>query len=113
MMEMEEMIEDLLAKMDANQEKAEANHKELLARLEDDRQVKRRFLKEMMQIMDTSHKEIMAEIKPGRDMETMACQEVEARQEEEEPTSMDRKPEVAEWREEPVPRRYSDSSQRT
>jgi hypothetical protein len=37
---------------------------------EDDRQAQRRFLKEMMQMMDTSHKEIMAEIKPERDMET-------------------------------------------
>jgi hypothetical protein len=34
--------------------------------------------------------------------ETMACQEMEARQEEEEPSSVDRKPEVAEQREVPV-----------
>jgi hypothetical protein len=34
--------------------------------------------------------------------ETMACQEIEARQEEEEPTSVDRKPEVAQQREVPV-----------
>jgi hypothetical protein len=56
----------------------------------------------MMQIMDTSHKEIMAEIKPGRDMEMMAFEEMEACQEEEEPTSVDRKPEVAQQREEEV-----------
>jgi hypothetical protein len=33
-------------------------------------------MKEMMQIMDTSHKEIMAETKLGRDMEMMACREI-------------------------------------
>jgi hypothetical protein len=37
----------------------------------------------------------MAEIKPGRDIETMAYQEMEARLEKEEPASVDRKPEVA------------------
>jgi hypothetical protein len=36
------------------------------------------------------------------DEKTMACQEMEARQEEEEPSSVDRKPEVAEQREVPV-----------
>jgi hypothetical protein len=61
--------------MDANQAKADAEWKAWRKR------------------MDTSHKEIMAEIKPGGDMETMAYQDMEARQEEE-PTSVDRKPEV-------------------
>jgi hypothetical protein len=68
--------------------------------LEDDRQAERRFLKEMMQIMDTSHKEIMAEIKPGRNMETIACQEMEAHPEEEKPASVDMEPEAAEQQEE-------------
>jgi hypothetical protein len=113
-MDIQQMIERLLtaqeemranqakaeAKLDAYQEKAEIGHKESLSRLEDDRQAEQRFLKDMMQLMDTSHKEIMAEIKPRRDMETMACQEMEARLEE--PTSVDRKPEVAQQREAPV-----------
>jgi 3-dehydroquinate synthetase len=60
--DMQRIIE-MLAKIDAYQEKAEISHKEFLARLEDDRQAELRFLKEMMQ-MDTGHMEIMAEIKP-------------------------------------------------
>jgi hypothetical protein len=40
--------EDFTAKLDANQEKAEIGHRELLARLEDDRQANRRELKETM-----------------------------------------------------------------
>jgi hypothetical protein len=96
---------DFLSKMEANRKKEndemEADHKELLARLEDDRQAKRRFMKEMMQMMDTSYKEIMAEIKPGRNMETIACQEMEAHPEEEKPASVDMKSEAAE-REVPV-----------
>jgi peroxiredoxin family protein len=53
--------------------------------------------------MDASHKEMVAEIKPERDVETMACQETtEVRIEEEKLTSVDRKPEVAEQREVPV-----------
>jgi hypothetical protein len=103
-MDMEKFFERLTAKMDANQAKAEtdreADHKELLARLEDDRQAERRFLKEMMQIMDTSHKEVMAEIEPGRNMETIVCQEMGAHPEEEKPASVDRKPEAAEHQEE-------------
>jgi peroxiredoxin family protein len=104
MMEIEKVFECLLAKMDANQEKAEIGHKEFLARLEDDRQADGRELKEMMmKMMDTSHKEMVTETKPERDMETMACQETtEAHLEEEEMTSLDRKPEVAEQREVPV-----------
>jgi hypothetical protein len=84
--------------------------------LEYNRQAEQRFLKEMMQIMDTSHKEIMAETKPRRNMdmmacreiteahleekETMACQEMEAHPEEK-LTSVDRKPEAAEERQVP------------
>jgi hypothetical protein len=68
--------------------------------------------------METSHKEIAAETKPDRDMEemacretteahlvmdeeTMACQEMEARLDEEEPTSVETKPEVAQQQEVP------------
>jgi hypothetical protein len=74
------MLELLLKKMDAYQAKMEANHKELLSRLEADRQAKRRELKETMKMMaarlektDTSHMEMVPENRPERDMETMAC----------------------------------------
>jgi hypothetical protein len=88
------------AKMDADrktdQEKADADRKadmeEMEARLAEDGQAEQRFLKEMIQIMDTSHKEIMAEIIPRRNMETIACQEMEAHPEEEKPSSVDMKP---------------------
>jgi hypothetical protein len=53
--------------------------------------------------MYASHKEMAAEIKPETDMKKMVCRETtEARLEEKEPTSLDRKPEVAERREVPV-----------
>jgi peroxiredoxin family protein len=63
----------------------------------------RRELKEMMKMMatrlermDPSHKNMVAKTKLERDMEPMACQMTEARQEEEKPTSVDRMAEVAE-----------------
>jgi hypothetical protein len=43
-----------------------ADMEEMEARLEDDRQAEQRFLKELMQMMDTGHKKIMAEIKPEK-----------------------------------------------
>jgi hypothetical protein len=54
-----------------------------------------------MQVMETSHREMVAEATPERILETLACQEMEARQEEEKPTSLDRKPEAAEERQVP------------
>jgi hypothetical protein len=90
--------EEILKKMDEYQPKTDAV---LLA----------------MQVMETSHREMVDEATPERNMETMACretmeahlqeegtmacQEVEARIEEKEPTSVDRKPEVAQQREVP------------
>jgi hypothetical protein len=50
--------------------------------------------------MGTSHKEMVAVIKPRRNVETIACQEMEAHPEEEKPASVDMKPEVAEQQEE-------------
>jgi hypothetical protein len=70
--------------MDANQAKADAEWRAWRKR------------------MDTSHKEIMAVIKPGRNMETIACQEMEAHPEVEKPASVDMKPEAA-GQEEEVP----------
>jgi hypothetical protein len=49
--------------------------------------------------MRASHEEMEIELKPEMQVKTMACQEMEARQEEKEPTSVDRKPEVAQQRE--------------
>jgi hypothetical protein len=48
-----------------------------------------------MKMMETSHKEIVADCKPEMEIKMMACQEMEARQGEK-PTSLDRKLEVAE-----------------
>jgi hypothetical protein len=45
---------------------------------------------------ETSHKETAAIIEPENEVETIACQEMEAHQEEEKPASLDRKPEAAE-----------------
>jgi hypothetical protein len=103
-MNTQQLLELLLARMETMQVKADADREE--------RKADRRELKEMMmKLMDTSHKEMVAEQKPERDMETMACretmeahleeeemmacQEMEARPEEK-PTSVDRKPEAAE-----------------
>jgi hypothetical protein len=47
------------------------------------------------EMMNASHKETVAEKKPETEVKTMASQEMEAHQEEEEPTSPDRKPEAA------------------
>jgi hypothetical protein len=79
-MDMEKLFERLAAKMDANQAKAEA-----------DRQAHRREIKEIMEkIMNFNHNE------------AMACQEMEAHQEERKPTSPDRRPEAAQEDEVPA-----------
>jgi hypothetical protein len=51
--------------------------------------------KAMRENMGTSHKKMVAVIEPGRNMETIACQEMEARLIKKTPTSPDRKPEAA------------------
>jgi hypothetical protein len=50
--------------------------------------------------MDTNHKEMVAVTEPGRNVETIACQEMEAHPEEEKPASVDMKPEAAEQQKE-------------
>jgi hypothetical protein len=75
--------EDLMEKLDIYQAKTDAV---LLA----------------MQVMESSHKGIVAETKPETGIKTMACQEMGAHPEEEEPTSVDMKPEAAEQSEVPV-----------
>jgi hypothetical protein len=130
-MDTQQMLELLLTKIDANQEKAEADrktdkeeiktgHKELLAKMEADRKIDKEERKadraqtqQMMkmlqayqaktdailpatQVMETNLKETTASFKPETDeVETMACQGMEARPEEK-PTSADRKPEAVE-----------------
>jgi peroxiredoxin family protein len=70
---MQQIMDDRHEEMRSYQAKAEASHKELLAKLE----------------MMTAHR-------AKRDVKTMACQEtMEACQEEKEPTSLGRKPEAA------------------
>jgi sRNA-binding protein len=77
--------EYFLAKMDANQAKADADRKAWREKIVADTratQAETEAIKArtaaMREIMGTSHKEMVAEIKPGRDMETIACQEMEA-----------------------------------
>jgi predicted transposase YbfD/YdcC len=88
-MDTQQVLKLLLARMETMQVKADADREE--------RKADQRKLKEMMmKMMDVSHKEMVAVIKPERDMETMACQEMEAHLEEKEPIPVDMKPEAAE-----------------
>jgi hypothetical protein len=121
-----EEIKTNLAKMEADrkadQEKAEANRKidkeerkAAQVKADADRVQMQEMMKMVhtcqaitdavlpaMQVMETSRKDTAAIIKPETKVKTMACQEMEAHQEEEEPTSADRKPEAADQREAPV-----------
>jgi hypothetical protein len=81
-MDMEELFERLVAIMDANKE-------DLLAKIDARREN-----------MGTSHKEMVSEFKPEIEEETVAYQEMEARQDEQKPTPVNRKPEAAEHQEE-------------
>jgi hypothetical protein len=81
------MLEELVAETEATRAETRA----IQARME-----------AMRRRMDAKYKEKFAETKPERDSKTLACQEMEARLEEEQPTSLDRKPEAAEQREVPV-----------
>jgi hypothetical protein len=104
-MDTQQIMELLLKEIRAGQEQMEANRKkdkeDLMAKL-DAYQAKTDAVLLAMQVMETSHREMVAEATPKRNMETMACQEMEERLEEEEPTSLDRKPEVAQQQEVPV-----------
>jgi hypothetical protein len=57
--------------------------------------------KAMRENMGTSHKEMVAEATLERNIETIACQEIEAHLDEEKPTSVDMKPEAVQQREVP------------
>jgi hypothetical protein len=91
-----------MAKLDADrkaaQAKADADQVQMqeLMKMMHAYQAKTDAVLPAMQVMETSHKETAAVIKPETQVKTMAYQEMEAHQEEEEPTSADRKPEAAE-----------------
>jgi hypothetical protein len=121
-MDTQQMLELLLARLDANQAKADARHgevrsnqtkaetghKELLGRLEADRQANMKAWKEEIAAMrnkrmNANYKEMVAELEPKNDKETLACRETtEACPEEKQSTSLDRKPEASEQREVPA-----------
>jgi hypothetical protein len=71
------------------------------ARLEEIAAMTNKIWKAWREMRNASHKDTVAENKPETEVKTMACQEMEAHQEEE-PTSADRKPKAAEQREVPV-----------
>jgi hypothetical protein len=109
------MQKDLLAKMDDNQAKMEADRKADQERADADRAQMQEMMKMLqayqsktdsvlpaIQVTETSHKETAAVIEPENEVETMACQGMEARPEEEKPTSTDRKPEAAKQRKAPA-----------
>jgi hypothetical protein len=112
MMDMEKLCELLLAKMAADKEEMMANRKadkeEMKADIKSWREkiaaetegIKART-RAIRENMGTSHKEMVAVIEPGRNMETIAYQEMEAHPEEK-PASVDIEPEAAEQREVPV-----------
>jgi hypothetical protein len=94
MMDMEKLFErllvimetskDLVAKIDARLEKMDNSHKVMAAKTKPDR------VMEEMACQETMEAHLVM------DKKTMACQEMDARQEK--PTSLDRKPEAAEER---------------
>jgi hypothetical protein len=104
-----EMLEKLVAKQEkaaadrkADNEEMEANIKSWREKIAAETEAIKGRTRVIQENMGTSHKEMVAVIEPRRNMETIACQEMEAHPEEEKPTSMDRKPEAAEEEEVPV-----------
>jgi hypothetical protein len=115
---MQQMMELLLKEIRSNQEKAEANQEKAEADRKIDKeegkadraqtqqmmkmlqayQAKTDAILPAIQMTQTRHKETAAVIEPENEVETMACQGMETRPEEEEPTSPDRKPEAAEYK---------------
>jgi hypothetical protein len=104
----QEKADAMLAKLDAYQEKAAADKEEMKADIKawqekiaaETEPIKART-RAIRENMGTSHKEMVAVIEPGRDMKTIACQEMEARPEKEKPASVDTKPEAAQQDEVP------------
>jgi hypothetical protein len=89
----------------AAQAKADANRVQMqeLMKMLHTYQAKTDAVLPAMQVTETSRKETAAAFKPETEVKTMAFQEMEAHQEEEEePTSVDRKPEAAKQQKAPV-----------
>ncbi|PNF15259.1 hypothetical protein B7P43_G00965 [Cryptotermes secundus] len=87
-------VRERMERLLVGQEQMMTGHKELLAKLEDDRQASMKAWREEMAAMrdkwmNTNHNE------------TLTCREMKARQEERKPTSLDRKPEAAQREEVP------------
>jgi hypothetical protein len=100
-MDMAEMMERLLAKMDASQVKADETRKEMLAVIKANEETTAKMEANMGSLRDALKSDIK-KLKFNRE-ETMACQEkTEARLKEDEPASEDMTPEVA--RDQDVPR---------
>jgi hypothetical protein len=96
--------EDFLAKMDANQAKADADRAQMqeMMKMLQAYQAKTDAVQLAMQVTETSRIETATAFKLETEVKTMACQEMEAHQREEEPTSAERKLEAAKQREVPV-----------
>jgi hypothetical protein len=95
--------ENFLAKMDANRAKADADRvqtQEFMKTLQA-YQAKTKAVLPAIQVTETSRKEPAAAFERETEVKMMACQEMEARPEEEKPTSADRKPEAAKQRKAP------------
>jgi hypothetical protein len=115
-MDTQQVLELLLARMETMQVKADANQ----AKAEADRKADKEEIKTNQEKAETRHKDFLARldadskawrkemaamrnkwVNDNRD-ETLAYQEMEARQEEKKPTSPDRKPEAAQKEEAPA-----------
>jgi hypothetical protein len=103
--DMQRIIE-MLAKMDADRkadkEEMKADIKAWREEIAAETEAIKTRTRAIRENMGTSHKKMVAVIEPGRNMETIACHEMEAHPEEEKPASVDMKPEAAEQRQVPV-----------
>jgi hypothetical protein len=97
--------EDLLAKLDADRkddkEEMKADIKAWREKIAAETEAIKARTRAIRENMGISHKEMVAVIEPGRNMKTIASQEMEAHPEEK-PASVDMKPEAAEREEVPV-----------
>jgi hypothetical protein len=91
-------------KIDKEERKADRVQTQQMMKMLQAYQAKTDAILPAIQVRQTSCKETIAVIKPN-EVETMACQGMEARQIEEKPTSPDRKPEAAKQRK--VPAEYA------
>jgi hypothetical protein len=95
---------ELLAKMEAAQEKADADRAQMqeMMKMLQAYQAKTKAVLPAIQVTETSRKEPAAAFEPETEVNTMACQQMEAHHEEEKPVSVDMKPEAAQQEEVPL-----------